>query len=127
MATQEIAFRVHQAGVKSSLPQRSGSLVSSIEALNVALSQVFHHQRHAIRLMRREKQMNVIGHQDVRVQGALEALRQLIKQREIQFAIAVPHKASAPVHAALYDMQGKATEPQACSSRHDTNFAFMPS
>jgi hypothetical protein len=62
--------------------------------------------------------VNVVPHQDIRVQMTTVRGRMLLEQREIALAIGVVSEAKGPVHAALDDMPGATGQSQACVSWH---------
>ena len=84
LAGQEVGFRVDQRGLEPPLPDRSASIVLSIQVLPEYLIHVAHQSRERRNVRRRDEHVDVIRHQHVRVDRACVALRVLLEQAEIK-------------------------------------------
>jgi len=92
--------------------------------LNVALTELPHQCRTVLRGNRREQQVHVIGHQAICVHRTREFLGQFAQVKEIQVTIAVRHKASRSIIAALDQVNGYVGKHQAGLSRHKRKTAL---
>ena len=119
LATQQIAFGLNDAGPETPLPQRTAAIVDAIDVLHVALSQVLHQQRGPIAPARREQQVHVVGHQDIGVDRAYVARRQLLQMVEIAAVVVIGKEAGAAIVPTLDDVQWGAGNAQASATGHD--------
>lgn len=60
VAPQYVAFRINQAGFKSSFPESTGSMISGVEILNIPSTQALHHCGNTSKLPTRHEHVNVL-------------------------------------------------------------------
>ena len=92
--------------------------VGAVDILHVALTQVFHQQRGAIGLFRREQQVHVIGHKHIGMHSAAKALGNFSQEVQIEAVVFVAEKANGAVIPSLDDMPGDAGEAETGSAGH---------
>ena len=70
VARQQVGFGLGQAGTEPAFPQRPGALIAAVEILHITLPQLPHHLPRTLARLRRQQQMNVIGHQHISMHRA---------------------------------------------------------
>ena len=90
----------------------------AIEVLRVSLRHTLHELRRSVLIIRSGEQVDVIRHEDIRMDAAVKPGRQLLEQAEIQLAIRPVHEAWPTVHPAVPDVEGNAGDDDAGMSGH---------
>jgi len=108
IAGQHIIFTLCQARPKSPLPQGSAPAVCPVDVLHVALTQVLHQQRGAVLRSRCQQQVDMVGHQNICMHGAIEAPRQFLQALKIKTIVLLGEETRRAVIAALDDVPGHA-------------------
>ena len=104
IASEHVAFRLGEAGAEAPFPQRAAAPVGPVHVLDIALPQMLHQQRATVGPLRRQQQVNVIGHETVGVDHALELRGEDLQVREIEFVVGIGEEAGAAIVAALNDV-----------------------
>ena len=94
--------------------------------LHVTLAEIFHQESAAIGGLRRQQQVNVVGHQAIGVHRAAELAGKIAKQREIERIIVLGEEAGATVVAALDDMDRHFGHGYARAARHRHSWDIRP-
>src|SRR4051812_40058760 len=89
IASKHILRGVDQARPRASLPERARSFIAAVEILHVALTKRPHEPGARTLLCRRQKQMHMISHQAIRVEGAAGLYRQLGKTGQVNEVVGV--------------------------------------
>jgi hypothetical protein len=106
IALEQIGLTVYEAGLESTVPQRSGSLHRVVEEADIATPDALHQPAYAPGTSRGDQQVHVVAHQNVGVDTALEAHR-LFEQVAKVFQVVDPmHEAWPTVDAPLHDVLG---------------------
>src|SRR5258708_2068018 len=105
VARKNVARGFYEARSIATVPHCSGPLMLAVEVVSVSMGETVHKRRTRIRGAGSHKQMNVIGHQAVRVHGAGELLRRLLQKRKVNEVVTLLPEASHTVIAALNDME----------------------
>jgi len=61
VARERVMLRGNETGPKATLPERAAAPGPSVDALYVALAQIFHEEGADVRRVRRKKQVHMIG------------------------------------------------------------------
>jgi hypothetical protein len=118
MDDEQVALRVHQAGLEASLPQRPGTPMLAIEGRHVALSQPAHGGREMTGRRRRKQQVDVVRHQHIGVKRDALFHQRITQALAIADEILVIQKRCRAVDAAMRDMKRHSREFKAWSTRH---------
>jgi hypothetical protein len=118
VARQDVPGRFDEARFVPTLPQGTGPLMLPIEVVGVALRKRMHQGCTPISATRRQKQMHVIAHEAVGVNGATGLFRDIPKQGQIDKMIAFLPKAHHAVVASLDNVDGKIRHDQTSLARH---------
>jgi hypothetical protein len=95
-----------------------------IEVVGIALRKRMHQRRASSSASRRQKEMHVIAHETVRVDGATGLFRDIAEQGQVDKVIVVLPKADHAVVAALNNVDGKIRHDQASLARHKVDNEF---
>src|SRR5438105_7206695 len=97
--------------------------MAAVEVLDITLAEIAHERRAALRVARREKQVDVIRHQAIGVQRALRLGREIAKVKQVDEVIAVFPETRLPVVTALNDVYGDVGHDESRQSRHTATTA----
>lgn len=109
---------LNNAGTKSPLPKGAAAFVGSVNVLHVSLTQAFQEVSGTVRFFRRQKKMNMVGHQNKGMDEAVctfGVLGQPVKIKQIVF---LPEKTSLPVVSTLNDVERNTRHNDSGSSWH---------
>jgi hypothetical protein len=95
---------LHQARFEPAFPQGAGSPMPVIHVRHVAATKILHRPADALRIVRRQQQVNVIGHQHIGMDGAVPALHSLRQPLQIDPPVVVLEEDRLPIVAPLHDM-----------------------
>src|SRR6185436_146552 len=112
IAGQDVPRRLSEAGPKTTFPKRAASFISPVEILHIALSKVPHELGASRLRLRSNKQMHVIRHQAVGVNGTTGPHGEVAELGQVSQVVAVLPEASCTVVAALNDVDGHARKGQ---------------
>ena len=119
IAGEHIRLALRQARTKPTFPERAAPPIHPVHILHVALTQMLHQSRRTIRPLRRQQQVDVIGHQYVSVHHATELRRQLRQVAQVERVVVLGEEAGTAIVPALDDMQCYTSECEARSAGHD--------
>lgn len=102
---QEVTIRIDQAGFETSLPQRFGTSMATVEGGDIGLAKLAHGQRYLARFVAADEQMHVVAHQNASVDSQAMFRGALAQQAEIVAEVIVIHKGGASIDSALGDVK----------------------
>jgi hypothetical protein len=118
LAQQQVGLGLHQRGLVATVPQGAGAPIGVVDILYVPAADRDQYLRHTHGLLRREQQVNMIGHQHVGMQLAPLTRQRLTQPAEVGGSVLVFEKARRPVVAALDNVQRQAVDVDARATRH---------
>ena len=93
VAGKDVVFGLCEAGAEAAFPQRAATLVGAVDILDVTLSEVFHQQGCAVWILWGEQQVDVVGHQHVSVNNAVELVGKFLQVMQVELVILFGMKA----------------------------------
>lgn len=127
VAAQDIAFAVDQAGLVSAFPQRSRTLVPSIELTDVLTPKLLHQSRGHAGIGWCHQEVNVIVHEHVGMKKATRVQQRVAEQMQITLPVGVIEKAGEAIVASLHDVLRNAGQIESRKSGHEASVATHPS
>jgi hypothetical protein len=118
LAREEVSFFLGQTRAEAAFPERTGTPISSIDVLDVALPQRFHQGANTVSRCRRNKQMHVVRHQHESMNPTAGLDGILLEPVEVQAVVLVRKKAGLPIVAPLNEVHGNGAKRQAGAPRH---------
>lgn len=118
MALQEMRVIGDQAGLVATFPQGAGAMVGPVYMTHVTPAECLHHAADATDVGRRHEQVDVVGHQHVRMDCAAFAQRDFIEVVQIAPIVAGREEAGLAIVAALDDVLRDAGEIESWWARH---------
>ncbi|QJR14795.1 hypothetical protein DSM104440_01605 [Usitatibacter palustris] len=100
LACEQVALGLDEVGLVASLPQRSGAFMEVIEVAYVTAAQSLHHSRNSACGVAGRQEVEVVGHQDVGMDGDAAIARHLRQATMQKDAVALAHHDRLPVVAA---------------------------
>ena len=104
LAAHQIVAIVDKARFVAALPQRACAVVGGIDVADIAPSKRLHGPRHCTRAWWRQKQVDVVGHQNVGMYRTPFATGHISKFTAVAEVVLVCEEARLAVIAPLYDM-----------------------
>src|SRR5882762_4868685 len=101
VAREHVMLRGDETGPKATLPERAAAPGPFVDALYIALAQIFHEEGAGVRRVRREKQVHMIGHQAIGVNGAVKPACKKAQGAQVSKVVAIAEKAAPAIVAAL--------------------------
>jgi len=123
IALQNIVLAVHQAGLEPSFPQRSGSFHAEVEEGYVSATEGLHEPTDTTGLAGRGQEVDVVAHEDVCMNLALEFFGQFEQVSEIFPVMHFQDEARAPVDTSLDDVLGYSGKIESGWSGHGRTMA----
>ena len=96
---QHISIRTDEARFKTTFSRRSGAPVALIEHLDIALRRPAQRLRSRTRTCRTALRVNVVAHQDIRMNGDTALPREKPEQAQVVLPVFVIHEDGAAVDA----------------------------
>src|SRR6266850_6020059 len=118
VASEGVRLRSYEPGVKPSLPQRPGPILPRVQALGISLRNVLHQLRATGRPGRRKQEVNMVCHQAIGVDPAIELRRIFPQGAEVRVVIRFLEEAISAIVAPLHNMDSDVGYDQARRSRH---------
>ena len=118
VAVHEVVAIADQARLVAAFPQRAAAVVRVVDVADIPPSERLQGARHGIGLLRREQQVDMVGHQYVGVHRAALAQCDLAQGRAIAEVVRLREEAGLAVIAALDDMLRDAGKVDASWARH---------
>jgi hypothetical protein len=103
---EQVLLGPHHGGFVPPFPKGTGSLVYPIKIGHVPATRALDGHREAVRLFLAGEQMNVVGHQDIRVDGYSELLGRTSQAPQEVEPISIGTKHVLLVHPANIDVRG---------------------
>src|SRR5437764_8753189 len=103
---EEVSITVDHGRSEAALPKRSGTFEAIVEIPNVATPQRLHHATRRVCFRRREQEVYVVRHEDVRVYRASRPLTYVTEQVRVPRSILVAGKARSTIVSTLDEMEG---------------------
>jgi len=100
--------------------QRPGALVRRVHMVDVPTTNGLHDLGHAVRLPWRHEQVDVMGHQDVRMHRRRVPRRGLVERRQGEAILVLVQEDGLPIMPALDDMLRDPWQSRAGRSGHPT-------
>jgi hypothetical protein len=94
-----------------------------VEVLDIALAKVTHESHARFGRWRREQKVDMVAHQAVRMDLAVEICGQLLEVQEVEQVVAVCSKAGSAIVAALDDMNSDSGKDKASLPGHSSQTA----
>ena len=126
VARERVMLRGNETGPKATLPERAAAPGPSVDALYVALAQIFHEEGADVRRVRRKKQVHMIGHQAIGVNGTVMPAGKKAQVTQVSKVIGIAEKAQAAIVAALDDMDGHFGNDDSSSAGHKSPTVRVP-
>ena len=108
LADEEVSLAIDGRRPEATFPESAAALAAVIDCAHVSAADPLHHARHGVCLVRGHQQMNVIGHQYVRVHRAAVLGGCSAQAIEVEPMVVVREEARCTVVPALDDMQRNA-------------------
>ena len=93
--------------------------MATVEVRHITLTELPHQRGTPCRIARREQQVNVIGHQAIRVNRTASVPGELTQARQIDKPIGIFAEAILAIHAAMTHMHRDAGNYEALGTAHD--------
>lgn len=90
--------------------------VGFVDVLNVLATDMLHHSGDAIGILRRDQEVNVVGHQAIGVKSRAIALHSVSQYLAIVAEVVLSKETAIPIMAALDHMDGSTREKLSVSS-----------
>src|SRR6266850_454048 len=126
VAREHVMLRGNETGPKAAFPERTAAPGPFVHALYVALAQIFHEEGAGVRRVRREKQVHMIGHQAIGVDGAVVPACKKTQVAQVSKVIGIAEKAAPAIVAALYDMDGHLRNNDSRDAGHEPPTVRLP-
>src|SRR6266850_3544629 len=126
VAREHVMLRSNEAGPKTAFPERTAAPGPFVHALYVALAQIFHEEGAGVRRVRREKQVHMIGHQAIGVNGAVIPACKKAQVAQVSKVIGIAEKAQAAIVAALDGMDSHFGNNDSRGAGHKSPTARAP-
>jgi hypothetical protein len=104
VAGEQVRLRLHDARAVAALPKRARAFVRAIHVLGLELGDVLHEAAAPFGRRRRQEQVNVIGHEAVRMEITIEAVQRTAQAKKIKGAVGIGMKARSAIVAPLNEM-----------------------
>ena len=119
VAAQQVGLVIDQAGFVTAFPKGAGAAIAVVDVAHVAPAQRLHHARHQSAGDRRHQQMDVVGHQHIRVHRTAFAQGDLAQLAEVTVMIGVGEEARLPIVSALDDVLRNTGKVESGLAWHD--------
>src|SRR5437773_2590693 len=119
-------LRGNETRPKAAFPERAAAPGPFVHALYVALAQIFHEEGAGVRRVRREKQVHMIGHQAIGVNGAVVPARKKAQVAQVGKVIGIAEKAASPIVAPLDHMESHFGNHDSSAAGHKSPTARAP-
>src|SRR5262249_3131799 len=119
-ACQEVRLGLHQARPVAPFPQRPSALVCRINVVDIPTPNGLHDLGNTVRALWRHEQVDVIGHQDIRLHRSSVPRCGLMETRQIEAIIVLMKEDGLPIMPALDDVLRDPWQGIAGQSGHPT-------
>jgi len=107
-AGEQVGVFLHEAGFVASFPQAAGAFVAAVDVLDITTPNGLHEPGYAGLGLGADQQVNVVGHEDVGMNGAVPIGSRLFEPVEVAVVVLLGKEAGLSVDAALDNMLGQA-------------------
>jgi len=111
------------AGLEPAFPQRAGPPVGPVDVLHVTATYRLHQPAGALRRLRRNKEVNVVGHEHIGVDGTAIIGSRFLQPVEVTVIILFGEETRLPIDAALHEVLRQAGEFYSGATGHDYWFS----
>src|SRR5689334_12461564 len=118
VAVERICVGVDERRLERRLPERPRAPPTLVATLGVPLRHGLYESSGGIVLVWRDQEMNMVRHQDVRMQTARCLGKMFLQQSEVERAVAIIGEAGASIHAAVYDVKRMTGKYESRLARH---------
>jgi hypothetical protein len=103
-AGEKVGFGLDQAGFVSAFPQAAAAAVAFVDVLDVAPADGLHEPGGAFRFVRCDKEVDVVGHEDVGMDGAVPIASRFLQPVEVTVIVLLGEETGLAIDAALHDV-----------------------
>src|SRR5690349_8319072 len=104
VAGKQVALGLHKARLVPSVPEAPRSAIRPVDVLRMQLTHVLHEHCAAVSIPRRYEQVDMVGHEAIRVERAARAWQQARQVEEIKRAVLLGEKAVRSVISPLHQV-----------------------
>src|SRR5262245_8374558 len=126
LARQDIVLHVDDAGPEPGLPKGTGAAMDGVDHPDEAPAKVLHSRADGAGLQRGNEEMNVVPHEDVRVNLAAALHCRVPEALEVEATIRIAKEAGAAIVPALDDMVRNAAQLEPRWPGHGTSTRAPP-
>jgi len=103
---QEIGLSLNQTRAVASLPQGAGAVIGGVDIGHIAATNGLHQFGQSIGLRGRHQQMDMIGHQDISMDGTARAFSRVLHRGEVEAIVFVTKENRLAIMTPLDDVLG---------------------